>query len=113
MIKIKRIEFGNIHIDDEVFNRDDFFLFKNLIEPAEKSHIISTKDFKHMMLREPEIVIFGLGFNNAAKVEKSVHELAKKLNVEIYELSTPDALKKFQELTKLGKNVAARIHITC
>lgn len=113
MHKIRRVEFGNIQINDEVFDRDDFFLFKDLVEPTEKSHRVTKKDFEHMMLREPEIIIISLGFNNLVKIDEDVYKLAKKAGVELIELPTPDALKKFQELTKRGKNVAARIHITC
>jgi len=111
--KIKRIEFGNIQIDHEVFDRDDFFLFKDLIEPTDKSHHVTAKDFKHMMLREPEVVIISTGFNNLVKIDEGVFELAKQSGIELFELPTPDALKKFQELSKKGKNVAARIHTTC
>lgn len=111
--KIKRVEFGNIHINNEVFDKDDFFLFKNLIEPTEKSHQVTAEDFKHMMLREPEIVIISTGFNNVVKIDEEVDWLAEKENIKLIKLPTPEALKKFQELSKKGKNVAARIHTTC
>jgi hypothetical protein len=112
MHKLKRIAFGDIHINNHVFNRDDFFLFNNLVEPTEKSHSVTKQDFSHMMLREPEIIIIGTGFNNAVKINEEVYELAKKSDIRILELPTPEALKRFQELSK-KRNVAARIHITC
>ncbi|MEM7819542.1 MAG: MTH938/NDUFAF3 family protein [Candidatus Aenigmatarchaeota archaeon] len=111
--KIKKVEFGNIQVNDEVYSDHDLFLFYDGVEPTEKSHRVSKKDFEHMMLKEPEIIIISLGFNNAVKIDNDVFVLAKKSNIELYALPTPDAIKKFEELVKKGKKVVARIHITC
>ena len=111
--RIKKVAFGDIEINDEVFNKEDFFLFWDGIEVAEKTHEPSLRDFEEMMLREPDVVIIGTGFNSLVKVSKEIREKAKKDNIEMHTLPTPDALKLFKELTKKGKKVAARIHTTC
>lgn len=110
--KIQHVEFGKIVVDGVTFSDKDFLIGHD-VEAVEKSHSISVKDFEHMLLREPHIVIISTGFGNMVKIDSEVHEYAKKTKVELYALPTPDAIKKYEELTKLGKNVIARIHVTC
>ena len=110
--KIKRIAFGDIEINDKVFGREDFFLFWDGIETTEKTHEPSLRDLEEMMLREPDVIIFGTGFNGLVKIGNAIREKAEG-KVELHALLTPDALKLFKELTKKGKKVAARIHTTC
>ena len=110
--KIKKVEFGNIHIDDKIIGKDDFFLFWDGIEITEKTHEPSLRDLEEMILREPDVIIFGTGFNSLVKINNEIIENAKD-RVELHIVPTPDALKLFKELTKKGKKVAARIHTTC
>ena len=111
--KIQHVEFGNIVIDGVAFSDKDFFITNNNVEAVEKSHNIGIKDFEQLLLREPHIVIISTGFGNMVKIDAKIHEYAKKSKVELYTLPTPDAIKKYEELSKLGKNVIARIHVTC
>jgi len=112
MPKIKKVEFGNIQIDDKVFGKEDFFLFWDSVEPIEKTHKPRIEEFEKMLLKEPDTVIFGTGFSSLVKIDDEIIKAAKN-NVELFVLPTPEALKKFQELVKKGKKVAARIHTTC
>ena len=112
MPKIKKVEFGNIRIDDKVFGKEDFFLFWDSVEPIEKTHKPRIEEFEKMLLKEPDTVIFGTGFSSLVKIDADIIKAAKN-NVELFVLPTPEALKKFQELVKKGKKVAARIHTTC
>jgi hypothetical protein len=113
MPRIKRVEFGNIGIDDNVYGKEDFFLFMNGAEATEKTHSPTVNDMEKMLLKEPEIVIFGLGFNSVSTIGEDIKSLAEKNKVKLLLLPTPEALKKFQELVRNGKKVAARIHTTC
>lgn len=110
--KIKRVEFGNIHINDKIFNKDDFFLFWDSVEAAEKTHYPDIGDLKKMLLREPDVIIFGTGFSNCVEISDEIKEETAKHTVKLIVLSTPDALKMFSDLVRKNK-VAARIHITC
>jgi hypothetical protein len=113
MPRIRKVEFGNIQIDDMIFGKEDFFLFWDSVEPAEKTHKPAIEEFEKMLLREPDTVIFGTGFGSMVKIDNEIIKSAKNNKVELFILPTPDALKKFQELVKNGKRVAARIHTTC
>ena len=113
MPRIRNVEFGNIKIDDETFGKEDFILFNDGFERVEKSHQPSLEEFQSILLREPELVIFGTGFSGCVKINNMIKKEAENNKIEIVILPTPDALKKFQELSKAGKRVAARIHTTC
>ena len=111
--KIKRVEFRNVHIDDGIYTDNDVLLLPHGVEVVEPSHNISAKDFKKMMLHEPEIAILGMGFRGKLKISPDILDAAKKQKVELITLPTPDAAKKFHELARKGKKVVAKLHITC
>lgn len=111
--KIKKMEFRNAHIDDEVYRDNDIFLHANGIETITPSHKTSLREFEHMLLHEPEAAVFGIGFRSKAKIDDSVIAAARKHKIDIHILPTPDAAKKFQELTRKGKKVVAKLHVTC
>ncbi len=108
--RIKKVEMGEIHINDEIII-NDFFLHPNGVEHLEKTHTISKKEFDRMLLHEPEIAIFGVGFKKKMKLSQDVLDAAKKSNIGVHILRTPDALKKFQELARRGRKVVAHIHV--
>lgn len=108
--RIKKVELGKIHINDEIIT-NDFFLHPNGIEHTEKIRTISRKEFERMMLHEPEVAVFGLGFKSRMKLSNDVLDAAKKSNVALHAMDTPSALKKFQEFARRGKKVVAHIHV--
>ncbi len=111
--KIKKVEFMNVHINEDVHKDNDLFLFSNGVEAVEASRKSTMGDFDKMLLHDPEVVIFGTGFKSKAQVDNKIHEAAKKSNIELYLLTTPEAAKKFQELSRKGKKVVAKLHIAC
>ena len=111
--QIQKMGFGNIVIDGVSYGTDNIVLYWDSIETIEKSHEIKKSDFEHLMLREPDVVVLGIGFNSIVKVDDEVKSLAKQEGIELYILPTEDALKKFQELVRKGKRAAAIIHPTC
>ena len=111
--KIKRVEFMNVHIDDEIHKDSDLILTPNSVEKVNASHKITKEEFEKMLLHDPKIAVFGIGFRGGVKIEKSIFEMAKKSNVELHSMPTPEAAKKFQELARKGQNVVAKLHITC
>lgn len=108
--RIKKVELGKIHINDEVIT-NDFFLHPNGIEQVEKTRAISKREFDRMLLHEPEIAVFGTGFRGRMKLSPDVFDAAKKFNVALHVMDTPSALKKFQEFARRGKKVVAHIHV--
>lgn len=108
--RIKKAELGKVHINEEVLT-DDFLLHANGVERIEKNNRISTQELERMLLHDPDAAVFGIGFNGKAKIDQSVFNAAKKSNIDVHVLKTPDALKKFQELARKGSKVVAHIHV--
>lgn len=108
--RIKKVEMGKIHIDEDIIT-EDFFMHPNGLEKVEKSNKIGNKEFGRMALHEPEVVVFGTGFRKKVVISAEVMDAAKKLKIDLHILSTPDALKKFQELARKGRKVVAHIHV--
>ncbi|MDI6721625.1 MAG: MTH938/NDUFAF3 family protein [Candidatus Aenigmarchaeota archaeon] len=112
MPKVKKIEPGHIEIDSKVYGEMDLLLHPNGHEDVDKTHKIGITEYDFMMLREPEVLVFGLGFKNEAKLSKDVLIAAKRDKIEVLAMPTPDAIKKFLELIRKGKKAVARIHTT-
>ncbi len=111
--KIKKMEFMNVHIDDEIHKDNDVILTLNGVEKVDASHSLTKKEFDEMMLHDPSVAILGIGFRGKVKIERSVIDAAKKNSIELHILPTPEASKKFQELARKGEKVVAKLHITC
>ena len=108
--RIKKAELGKVHINEEVLT-DDFLLHANGVEKLEKIGRVGTKELERLLLHDPEAAIFGSGFKGKVKVDSSVLDAAKKSKIDIHVLTTPEALKKFQELARKGRKVVAHIHV--
>ena len=111
--KIKRVDFGRIKIDDEEHTDNDILLFWDGVVKKEKSHVMTLDHFREMAIRGPEVVVFGTGFNDMVKIDSRILHEAKNENIDVMVRKTPEALKKFRELSTKGKRVAALVHITC
>ena len=108
--RIKSVEIGKIHINEDIIT-SDFFIHANGVEQTEKTRKVGKKDFERMALIEPDTAIFGTGFKKNINISPDILDAAKKSNINVHVLSTPDALKKFQDLARKGKKVIAHIHI--
>jgi len=111
--KIQKVEFGNIVINGRVYSEDNIIIFWDDVQTIEKSHKITKSVFEKVLLREPEIVIIGIGFNNLVKVSDEVKEIADRNKIELLVLDTKSAIKEFKKIVHTGKRVVAIIHPTC
>ena len=111
--KIQKAEFGNIVINDKVYSENNIIIFWDDVRVIEKSHEITKHDFEKVLLREPEVVVIGIGFNNLVKVSDEVKEIADRNKIELIVLDTKTAIKEFKNVVHTGKRVAAIIHPTC
>ncbi len=73
-----------------------------------KSHNISLDEANALLNEGPEILIIGTGYNEFVKVDERISRLG---NVEV--IPTPRAIRRFNELKKENKKIAAIIHTTC
>jgi hypothetical protein len=111
--KIKQIKFRNAHINDNVYTDNDILLFPHSVESVDASRKLTLQDFDRMLLHDPDVAVLGTGFKSKAVIDSAVLASAKKNKIELFVLPTDDAAKKFQELARKGRNVVAKLHITC
>ena len=111
--KIQKVEFGNIVINGEAHTENDIVLFWDKVEKKEKSHHMTLEHFQDIMLKEPDVVIFGTGFNDMVKIDTRILHEAEKQGVDVIFKKTPKALEEFTKISRQSKKVAAVIHITC
>lgn len=104
--------FGSIIIDGKKYS--DVLIVNNEIlerDWGSGSHRISNSEAEKLLIGSPDIIIIGTGQGGVLKVDNNVVEKIKK-NAEMFILKTPEAAKKFNELSK-DKKVNALIHTTC
>jgi len=108
--RIGKIEMGRVDIDGLPVS-DNFFLHTNGFERLEKSAKISEKDIERALLHEPEIAVFGIGFNSKVKMDEGLLAAVRKQNIDVHVLPSEAAIKKFQEFARTGRKVVAHIHV--
>lgn len=113
MPKIKKVEFGEVQINDEIFSENDAIVYWDSVEKDDKLHVITKSEIGNMLLKEPDVIILSKGFCNDVKIDESAIKYAEKNNIKIISLKTKEAVEKFKELSRQGKKVAMRIHPTC
>lgn len=111
--KIQRVEFGHITINDEEHSDNDIVLFWDGVRKRERSHGITLDHFQDILLREPDVVVFGTGFDDCVKIDTRILHEADKEGVDVVVKKTPQALEAFKQLSHQGKKVAAIIHTSC
>jgi hypothetical protein len=114
MIEINSTSFGSITINGRKYEHD-VIITRGKIREARTQirHLISKKEFDILAKKKPEVIIIGNDQYSAMKIDEEVKNLAKERNVELMVLPTPQAIKKFNELTKAKRSVAAYLHVTC
>jgi len=104
--------FGRIIIDGKKYN--DVLIVNNEILERDwdaGSHRVSNSEAEKLLAGDPDIIIIGTGQTGVLKIDNNVVEKIRK-NAELFVLKTPEAAKKFNELSK-DKKVNALIHTTC
>lgn len=109
---IQKVEFGNIVINGRGYGCD-ILITPDSVKETEKTHDLTPHMLESAILKEPEIVIIGTGFNDLVNVSDEVKIMIKNAGADLIIKKTPDALKDFQTLLKQGKKVVAWVHTTC
>lgn len=104
--------FGRIIIDGKKYN--DVLIVNNGILERDwdaGSHRVGNTEAEKLLMGNPDIIIVGTGQAGVLRVDSIIIEKIRK-NAELLILKTPEAAKKFNELSK-DKKVNALIHTTC
>lgn len=114
-IKINSTEFGSITINNKKYSDDVMISYKESVKNVETEirHLVSRKEFYLMLAEGPEIIVIGTGVEGGMQISSDVRELAKQRGIQILDLKSSEAIKKFNQLYESGKRVVAFIHTSC
>ncbi|MEW6070022.1 MAG: MTH938/NDUFAF3 family protein [Candidatus Thermoplasmatota archaeon] len=108
---IERTSFGKVVIDGKSYGDVLIVEGKILERDWERgSHRVSKGEVKKLLSGKPDIVIIATGQDGVLDANDVIAEIGK--SAELVILETPEAIKKFNELSK-SKKVNALIHTTC
>lgn len=75
-----------------------------------KSHLITLEEVSSLLDGDVRVVIIGIGWDSAARVEDGVRQLP---NRDVRVLPTPEAFELFNRLSNEGEQVVLLAHTTC
>lgn len=117
-----KTRFGMVEFENKKYNHDivvgvDGRVYKRDKSPSQKkygtSHTLSADEVKMVLENHPDVLVVGCGQSGILRVADDLKKLLDEESVELVDLPTPMAIKRFNELEKEGKGVAALIHVTC
>ena len=77
------------------------------------SHVFKRKEFEELHKRGAEVLVIGTGTSGVAEAAEEAREFAERKKIEVIELPSVEAIKKFNELVAEGRKVGAIVHVTC
>lgn len=114
-IRIKNSKRGSIIINNKKYEKDLMISYKGLLQEMnlESNHLFSWGEMNILLVENPDVIVFGKGYNNCLKISPNVMKLAKLKDVEILDDTTPKAIENFKQLLEKNKKVVGFFHVTC
>ena len=115
MIQIDSTKFGEIKVEGETHYSDIYIFWDGRVIETETEvrHQFSTIEFSFLFRKRPEIIIVGTGQYGGLGIAEDVMQFASENDIWLIVLETPQAIKRFNDLVKSRRKVAAYIHVTC
>lgn len=112
---IDSTRFGSIAIDGKAYDHDVIITWEGKVKEArtQTRHLIAKKEFFDLLFERPDVIVVGTGQYGDVEVSAEVSKFARKKKIKLIALSTPEAVRKFNELVRTGKKVVAYMHVTC
>jgi len=111
---IEEYGFGYIKIDGKTYS-SDVIIYPDKIESSwwrKEGHKLLLDDLPDIESYKPDVFLVGTGYHGMMDVSEEVIDYVKKLGIEIIIENTRVAWKKYNELAK-DKKVIAAFHLTC
>ena len=112
---IDEYEFGRIKIGGKGYAKD-VIIIEGEVFPnwrREEGHFLRVSDLGKVWERKVKVFVVGTGHSGVMKVGEEVREYCKENGIELIEMTTGNAVKKFNELSGKKKDVAGAFHLTC
>ena len=117
MVIINSTKFGSITIDGRVYDSEDnYIVFWDGeiigLHTAER-HVFGRQELETILRKNPEVIVVGTGDSGLLRVSEEVRSSCEQKGIELTEMISREAVKKFNEAFNRGKKVVAFIHVTC
>lgn len=110
---IDSYSFGRIVVDGKEY-RNDIKIIEGQVRPEwwrKEGHRLCLQDMQDALQSNPKIIVVGCGHDGVLKVAEEVRKYCEKKGIQLIELWTADAVKKYNEIE--GPGVAGLFHLTC
>lgn len=75
--------------------------------------MFSKEELSFLLKKNPEAITIGTCQSDLINISRDVKTLTQQRGMELIKASTPEAVKKFNELIEKGKGAVAFIHVAC
>ena len=120
MPKIDKVSWGKVKVDgknyhqvlmigDEVTERET----DKLHQLFGTTHQMGDWEKEKLMTNQPAIILVAIGWSGLVKIDDDFKQKLMAKKIELETVLTPQAPKRYHQLTQEGKRVNALIHTTC
>lgn len=106
MVKIDKIDFGEIIIDGRSFYSDVSISAGGDVEHLPKSHSIGAGDIAPLLKGKPDCFVIGTGMEGSVGIAEEVGEILENKGIKFFIDKTPNAADIFNGLVASGKKAA-------
>ena len=112
---IDSYQFGEIVIDGVNYTSDCLILGDSVQSDwwRRQGHSLSAEDLKTIIAAKPSVLVVGCGASGLMKVPEKTRQVLQEYDIQLEALDSYKAVKRFNELSQQGFNVAAALHLTC
>jgi len=114
-VMINSTEFGSITINNKRYDNDVVISYKDIIREGriQSRHLISKKDLDILLVEKPDVIVIGTGQDGCLQISSDALNFAQNKRIEVIKSTTPEAIKKFNQLYASGRKVVSYMHVTC
>ncbi len=112
---IDSYEFGEIVINGARYDSDVLIIGDSIEDHWRRiqGHRLCPADLEPVITEKPSVLVVGCGAYGMMKVSRETRKALQEQDIKLETAPTPQAVERFNALTKTGANVAAALHLTC
>lgn len=112
---IDSYQFGKIVIDGVSYN-SDIIILEGTAQSGwwrKQGHSLAVEDLTSVIAARPSVLVVGCGASGLMQVPEETRRFLQENGIEPEAVDTHEAVRRFNELTQAGADVAAAMHLTC
>ena len=115
MAEIGNYKFGEIEVDGIIYTGDIKIVAGSVISNwwRREGHVLAVADVEEILSDPPRVLVVGMGLPGLMKVDRELRERLASIGTSLIAEPTPEAVTRFNELTRSGGKVAGAFHLTC